>query len=101
MSNSVCSSRFGGQSQACTSQQSDNDAWDSGDWYGNDAVKGAWSSYGSSGLQYHTANGGQCGSIPRSLYVFYTCQSGVSGYISAVVESDCVTHYFVSTQFVC
>ena len=101
VTNSVCSGRFNGVSQACTYQTSNGIVWDNGDWYGNSAIDGAWSAYGAGGLQYHTSNGGSCGSGTRSLYIFYACESGSNGYISQVVESACVTHYFVNTQFVC
>jgi len=103
VSNERCSDQFGGLSQACTWQQSNELVWSSGSWYGNNAVSGAWSTYGTDGLAYHTTNGGPCtgNGGSRSLYVYYTCQSGATGLIDTVVESGCSTHYYVYTQYVC
>ena len=101
VSNGVCSDLYGGNSQSCTRQVSTGDVVDNGDWVGSNGANGAWSSYNGNGLQYHTSNGDQCGNTFRSLYVYYSCQNGVTPYIDQVVQSTCATHFFVNTQLVC
>ena len=103
VANSFCSNRFGGLSQACTFESQAGVVVNSGNWLGNNGGGGTWSNYnqGSGGVVYHTSNGEACGSGSRSLYVTYVCDAGTLGYISTVDDANCVTHYYVNTQYAC